>query len=208
MQFDKAAYRIGIAATLALGLSGCAGSRSGGIADTFGNMFSSGSAAATPVPTGPDEHNVDCPQIEIIEGQNAYRAYAGSDRSSDGVRYQYSFGDMSRECHSVDNTISIRVGVSGYVLAGPAGASGSFTVPVKIAIRREKDQQMLETKVYRIPATMPPGQTQAPFSLVTDPMTVPYLGDAADGDYSILVGFDQGGAATKPAKAARHRRKR
>ena len=158
------------------------------------------------VPVGPDTR-VDCPIVQVADGQAAFRAYAGADRSSSGVKYQYSFADISRECVGVPGgQIGVRVGVAGYVLAGPAGGSGNFNVPVKVTIRRESDQAVVSTKIYRVATAIPPGETQSTFSVVSDQILVPFVSNEADEDYSIYVGFDASSEAPK-ANPRRNRRR-
>ena len=101
----------------------------------------------------------------------------------------------------------MRVGVAGYVQSGPVGGPGSFSVPVRIVVRRESDQQIVATKSYRVAAAIPQGDTQAPFTLVTEPMSVPALSNASEDDYTIYVGFDSG-APDKPQKPKPRRRAR
>jgi hypothetical protein len=148
---------------------------------------------------------VDCPEVLVADGQAAMRTYAGADKSSAGVRHQYSFGELSRECRGLDGRIDIRVGVSGYVLAGPMGGPGAFQVPVRVSVRRDSDGQMLQSKVYKIAATIAPDQAQTAFSLVSDTLTVPLIRTDASMDYSIFVGFD--GSPDKPQTVAPKSRK-
>ncbi len=178
---------------------------------SFGDLFSrSSTPAAQTAAAAPQarEIKVDCPIVQVSDDQAAYRAWAGADRSSAGVKYQYSFADMSRECVATpDRKIEIRVGVAGYVLAGPAGGSGNFNVPVKVTIRRESDQTIAVSKVYRIATSIPAGETQSTFSTVTEPLVVPFLSESADDDYSIYVGFDGGSASETPKKRVPRRRR-
>ncbi len=114
-------------------------------------------------------------------------------------------GDVARDCTRSGNDILMKVGVEGRVLLGPAGSPGSFTVPVRIAVRRDSDQKPAAAKLYQVPATIAAGETAGSFTLVTDPIAVPFLTTHADDDYTILVGFD---SATKPAAEAAARIRR
>ncbi len=195
-----------LAGFLALPLAACGSSPSeGGIGSTLGNLiaFNSRTAPAAPVLKA-SEVEVECPEVLISDGQASMRTYAGADKSSAGLRHQYSFGEMSRECRAVDGKIDIRIGVSGYVLAGPMGGPGSFQVPVRVSVRRDSDNQTVQTKTYRVAATIAAGQAQAAFALVSDPLSVPMIRTDASQDYSIFVGFD--GSPDKPEKAPPKRR--
>jgi len=191
-----------------LPLAGCGTSPSeGGIGSTLGNLIAFNSTTAPPAPEikGAREVDVDCPDVLVADGQAAMRTYAGADKSSAGVKHQYSFGEMSRECRAVDGRIDIRVGVSGYVLAGPMGGPGSFQVPVRVSVRRDSDGQMVQSRAYKIAATIASDQAQVAFSFVSDPLPVPLIRTDASMDYSIFVGFD--GSPDKPQKVAPKPRK-
>lgn len=193
-----------IALALAGGLAGCAaGGEDPG--NTLGNLFAYNTTKPPPVERSVKARDVECPVVQVEEGQSAYRLYAGADHSNEGVRQQFSFGEMSRECTADESTVHMRVGISGYVQAGPAGGPGAFTVPIKVVIRRESDLQPAVVKTYRVNAAIAPGETSAPFSMVTEPLDVPFVSSAADEDYSIYVGFDAGPAPAvrKPARARR-----
>ena len=148
--------------------------------------------------------DIDCPHVEVLEGTSALRV--GGEGNA-GVRYQYSMGELARECTVSGSQLSIKVGVQGRVLIGPAGAPGTFSVPVRIVIRSEKDQKIVASKFYRVSATIPAGDTQTDFTLVAEPLTVPLLRPEADEDYTVLVGFDQsGGKATTPVRKRKRKR--
>ena len=205
----RTASALGFVVALAAATAGC-GAGSGGedAGTTLGNLFAYNSLKAPPFPQAQKAQvAVDCPIVQVADGQASYRAYTGADHSSAGVRYQYSIGDVARECiASPDGRIEIRVGVAGYVLAGPSGASGTFNVPVKVVVRSEKDQSIVASKVYRVATSIPPGDSQATFSTVSEPLVVPYLREAADEDYSIYVGFDGPGGDAPQKRTPRRRR--
>jgi hypothetical protein len=56
------------------------------------------------------------------------------------------------------------------------------------------------SKVYRIDAAIPAGESQTTFSLVSDTFQVPYLRPRADDDYTIVVGFDDKSEAPAPQR--------
>jgi hypothetical protein len=198
---------VALAGLAMLGLAGC-GSKGEDAGNTLGNLFAYQSAKAPPVAaTASSPRDIGCPAIAVAEGQAAYRVYAGSDHSNDAVKQQFSLGDLSRECSARDSQLTMRVGVAGYVQAGPVGGPGSFSVPIRLVVRRESDQQIVATKSYRVAATIPAGDTQAPFTLVTEPISVPALSNASEEDYTIYVGFDSG-ATDKPQKPKPRRRAR
>ena len=202
----KRGFALVFAGVLTLPLAACGGSPSEGLGSTIGNLIAFNSVNAPPAPAarGPSEIDVECPEVLVAEGQAAMRIYGGADRSNAGLRHQFSFGEMSRECRAIEGKVDIRVGVSGYVLAGPMGGPGSFQVPVRVSVRRDSNNQTVQTKTYRVAATIAPGEAQAAFTLVSDPLTVPLLRTDVSQDYSIFVGFD--GSPDRPVQAAPKRR--
>eukprot|EP01037_Dinobryon_pediforme_P008977 gene8977-9057_t len=187
---------------LALLLAGCAsdpGSFQPGntsMSDKVANLLAFNTTNPPPIaPATKEVIKVDCPTIEIQDGTAAARFYAGAP-TNENVRYQFTLGDIARECTVVDNKILIKVGVSGRAILGPAGAVGTFSAPVRVAIRQESDGKPIVSKLYTATASV--SSTEAgsgDFSLVTEPMAVPMLREQADQDYTILVGFDTAGKA-------------
>ena len=189
---------VGALTSLAAGCSSVSGFNE----NTFGNLLAYNSVNAPPVaPLRDDETKVNCPIVDVAEGGAALRV-GGQANSS--VRYQYSMGDLARDCKVENGQIVMTVGVEGKVLLGPAGGPSSYTVPVKVSVRREADEKIIETKIYRVAASIPAGSAQTAFSIVTDPIRVPYLGEDAFDDYQIFVAFD--GAATRLPPPKKRRR--
>jgi len=150
---------------------------------------------------------VECPDIRVVDGQSAYRTYASSEQSNANVRHQYSFGDLARECSVREGKIiDIRVGISGYVLSGPKGGAVSFQVPVRVSIRQDAEDKIVATKSYKIAASIAQGEAQAPFVLVSDPLSVPLLRKDAGHDYTVLIGFDSSPDKPEPRAAQKPRR--
>jgi hypothetical protein len=149
---------------------------------------------------------VNCPEIMVLDGTAAQRVYAnGNEGSNAGLRYQFSIGDVARECAVQNGQIALKVGVEGKVLLGPAGSPGSFSPPVRIVVVRESDQQPVVSKLYKASVSIPTGQTVAGFTVVSEPLYVPFTKEHAEDDYTIKVGFDSGPEKEKPAPRQRKR---
>jgi hypothetical protein len=208
-----------LAVTAALALSGCGGGSY--VGSLFGSGSSSSAPASQPVAsgqppaagapqsavlplfnTGPTE--LVCPVVDVREGAAAHRVYAGA-QSNANVRYQFSMGDIARQCRVQGNQIVLKIGVEGRVLLGPAGSPGSFSVPVSIAVRDEATRQFVATRTYRVAANIPQGSANTEFAVVSDEIAIPFKGLAANEDFIIFVGFDGASAATGN-QATRRRR--
>ncbi len=198
-----------LAASVVLGLAGC-----GGYLGTFDTPKTGASKLANllgfksndvPAAPGAEVRHIFCPEVLILEGTAASQAYAGTPPSSANLRYQYALGDTARECTLEGDQLAIKIGVAGKVLLGPAGSPGGFSVPVRIAILRERDNVPLVSKLYRAAVTVAAGETKADFTIVSEPLRVPFIQDHAKDDYTIKVGIDEGAGADKPpGRGAKH----
>jgi hypothetical protein len=165
------------------------------------NLISAGAATQAPPGATPVEAaEIDCPQIEVQDGTAAVRV---GGQSNDSVRYQFDITNTARECHVQGSQFSVKVGVAGHLLIGPAGSPGAYSAQLRIVLRRDADNKPIVSKAYKIDANTA-GGGQGPFQFVSEPLMLPYEHKWADQDYTILVGFDTGrtGEAPKP----RHRK--
>lgn len=197
---------------LGLGLSGCGATQGfeatdpGGVS-TLGNLIAFNKLKIGPAPPRKVEEEIGCPIIEVQAGTAAARTYASGEQTNANTKYQYSMGDVVRECSRDGKQLVVKVGVTGRVLLGPAGTPGSFTAPVRITVRNDNTQKAETSKFYQVPVTIPSGGSQAEFNLVSDPIEVPLLKVQADEDYTILVGFDaEAKPAARPTAQRRHKR--
>jgi hypothetical protein len=157
-------------------------------------------------PAQPGGHHLFCPEVIILEGTAASQVHAGNPPTNMNLRYQYALGDVVRQCELQGDQLAVKIGIAGNVLLGPAGAPASFSVPLRVAIIGTKDNHPILTKLYHVAATIPAGQAGADFSLVTEPLLVPFTQDHTEDDYTIKVGIDEGPEkAEKPEKAAKQK---
>lgn len=211
----KRGLKLALACTLTFVLYGCSGGPKIGNFDQpsgtskFTNLLNFGQseekAATTP------NQRVSCPKIMILDGTAAARFHADSSPSNTNLRHQFSLGDVARECSHEGDQLLVKVGVAGKVLLGPAGSPGNFSVPIRIAIISESDSQPVVSRLYRAAATIRAGETQADFTVISDPLDVPFIQDKADVDYTIKVGIDlaAGGerGSSRPAETPSVRRR-
>ena len=162
-----------------------------------------GRPGEAPVVLPADALDIDCPTVEVQDGTAAMRVGGESNAS---VRYQFDITETARECRPQGNQFTVKVGVAGHLLIGPAGSPGAYSATLRVAIRRESDQSVAMSKTYRVESNTA-GANEGSFQFVTEPFTLPFPHKQMDQDYTILVGFDNGhgGIAGKPVP--RHRRR-
>jgi hypothetical protein len=150
--------------------------------------------------------DIDCPSVEYRQGAAAYAVNTpGAENSALSLRYQASFTQTARECVLRGNDLTIKVGVQGRVVVGPAGAPSSITIPLRYALVREgMEQKTLWTKLFMVPVTIPQNQLNLPWLHIEEEMTVPRPSPNELEAYVVYVGFDpEGSAAAKPRPPAK-----
>jgi len=140
--------------------------------------------------------DVDCPSMDIRQGASTYAVSApGAEANATNLRYQVSIARASRECAVLGATLTIKVGMQGRILLGPAGGPGQIDVPIRLALVQEGLQpKTIWTKLYRIPVTVPPGQTNVSFVQIEEDLTIPRPSAADLEAYILYLGFDPAGA--------------
>jgi hypothetical protein len=204
--------RFGCAATVAaaLALGGCGG----GIPLLGGG---SSSQATTPVeqqqgagatlrnqllyggPTVPEsqrpgfniiENERGCPTLDILENAAGYRG-TGSGAQASQVSFQASITNTARECVFQGNQLRLRIGVEGRVLLGQNGRPGTFSVPLRIVVKRRAD--IVTQRFNRLSVSVPAGETQGEFAYVEENVVVPISDIDPNAEYDVYVGLDPTG---------------
>lgn len=182
------------------------GSSGGPLSTARNYLLYGGATVPAPAATNPNDREVNCPKVQVLEGTAAMRIGSASGSATE-VAYQASLGNTARECAVQGTNISIKVGVEGRLLIGALGKPGSYTVPLRIVVKREKE--VLYSKLVRLSVTVPAGDTQATFTHVEEGIVLPLTENDPAEEYDLLVGFDPTGkdpnAAEKPRKARRHK---
>ena len=129
------------------------------------------------------------------------------------LRYQGSIFRTARECHVNAGVMTMKIGVEGRVITGPAGGPGSIDVPLRIAVVKEGiNPKTVVSKFARVPVAVAGAVDRVVFSHVDPDISFPMPQPVADIDsYVVYVGFDPGGApppekkkpAAKPKPAKR-----
>jgi hypothetical protein len=150
--------------------------------------------------------DIECPSVEYRQGAATLAVNTpGAEPSALSVRYQASFTQTARECVAHDNSLTIKVGVQGRIVVGPAGAPSSITIPLRYALVREGlDSKTLWTKLFMVPVTIPQNQLNVPWLHIEEEMTIPRPSADELEAYVIYVGFDpESDAPAKPKRAVR-----
>jgi hypothetical protein len=138
-----------------------------------------------------------CPPTEIRHGTETMLIFEpGKHGDPSAVRFQASVQRVARECNQVGNDMIVRVGAAGRVASGPKGATGTVTVPVRIAALRE--DQVIYSKLFQVPVDVRAPDFSALWTQVDDNVVVP--ADVSS-RVTIYVGLDEvGDKAPKKSK--------
>ena len=191
--------------TTGLLLSSQAGAQS--ISDKLNSWFFGGSSSQQ-APANADANTpaeVDCPGVEVRAGAATLAINSpGAESGPMNTRYQVTIGQTARECAALGGVMTMKVGVQGRVLLGPAGGPGRVDIPLRVAVVEEgMNPKPVVSKLYRIAVDVPPGQTSVPFVHVEQDLTFPMPRAAALDNYVVYVGFDPSAAPAKPERKAK-----
>ncbi len=146
--------------------------------------------------------DIYCPTVDLAEGGAALRV-GGADNAS--VRYQFNIGDTARECDPAGpGQATLKIGVAGEVVVGPAGSAGTFSAPLKITVTHNGDKKEVFSKTFTVEATTD-GVQAGGFRVVTDPIPLPLTTLQLADEYSITVGFASNGGGAPPPKRRRQK---
>jgi hypothetical protein len=165
-------------------------------------LFFGARGGGDPAPAGANTpREPDCPGIEIRSGAASYAVGAqAGDVTPTTLRYQADISRSARECTVRGGNMTIKVGIQGRVILGPAGGPGPIEVPMRVAVVREgTEPHTLWTKLYRVRVMMSPGQSSVPFVQIEEDMTFPMPSAADLAALVIYVGFDPN-AAPEPER--------
>ena len=146
-------------------------------------------AGATP-DNAPAE--IECPGVEVRAGASTLAINTpGAESTPMNTRYQVTIAQTARECAALGGVVTMRVGVQGRVLLGPAGGPGQVDMPLRLAVVQEgPEPKPIVSKFARLAVAMPPGQTAVPFVHVEQDLTFPMPRGNLIEAYVVYVGFD------------------
>jgi hypothetical protein len=197
------------ALAIAFGLL-CSPAVAQGVTDQIKSWFGGGSSTSNAPAQTPDAAAIECPSVDIRQGASTLSITTpGTDSTPMSTRYQVSIGQTARECAALGGVMTMKVGVQGRVLLGPAGSPGRVDIPLRVAVVEEgMNPKPVVSKFYRIAIDVPPGQTSVPFVHVEQDLTFPMPRAAVLDNYVVYVGFDPSAAPAKPEPKAKAKPKK
>jgi len=142
--------------------------------------------------------DVECPYIDIREGAstltvNASGDYGSGENTAMSLKYQGTFVRAARQCSVAAGQMTIRVGVEGRIILGPAGGPGQVDVPLRIAVVDESPagSKPIVTKLIHIPVMVQTANDNPAFAYVEEGVTFPLPPSSiALARYIVYIGFD------------------
>jgi hypothetical protein len=208
--------RIAISAAVSL-VIGCgmfaSPAASQSITDRFKSLFGGGKSeepASPGTPTAPPEpeNELTCPPVSIRAGASTYAVAAeGKQPVGNDLRFQATITRTARQCTKNGDQITARIGIQGRVIAGPAGAPSSVTIPLRVAVvQGGVHEKTIATKAYQTTVSMSEDSSE-PFTLVVEDLVYPVPLGAAGDDYIFYIGFDPQALTPEPKPKAVRKKK-
>jgi hypothetical protein len=200
----RIAMGVAVFLTMGFALGGCGGS---GNSNLFGSspldLFNSSSKVTTGDAAGGAtaaiDPSYDCPSVIVRIGASTLligsKPGQGEPNPLD-VRYQGSIIRTARECHVNAGIVTMKVGIEGRIITGPAGAPGTVDVPLRIAVVQEgANPKTVASKFARETVTVANAVDRVTFTHIDPDISFPVPQPASAIDsYVIYVGFDPLGA--------------
>jgi hypothetical protein len=190
------------------GDSPTASSGSPSMTDRFSQLFSGKSTeVGAPQSAQADDNNLTCPSVSIRPGAATYAVgAAGKPAVGNDLSFQATITRTARSCELINGQVSVKIGIQGRVIVGPAGAPAAVDVPLRVAVVQEGvSPKTIATKVFQTGVQIGT-ETSVPFSLVGEDLVYPAPVGAAGDSYIFYIGFDP--QALKSAPRATGKKKR
>jgi hypothetical protein len=188
---------------------------SGSSSSSYLTNFFSGSSDKGAQAVAGATPDVECPFIDIRAGASTLTVNAGGDSASGAntamsLKYQGTFVRAARQCSVAAGQMTIKVGVEGRIILGPAGGPGQVDVPLRIAIVDESPagSKLIVTRLIHIPVMVQSANDNPAFAHVEDGLTFPLPPSSnALARYIIYIGFDSLAAEAdkKPPPKPKHK---
>jgi hypothetical protein len=192
-----------LAAALALGGCGSTDILKSSPLDVFSSSSKATNDGAPADPSKISADDIECPDVQVRTGAATLmigtKPGEGEPAAMD-VRYQGSIIRTARECHVNAGIMTMKVGIEGRIITGPAGGPGTVEVPLRIAVVHEGiNPKAVASKFGRESVVVNEAIDRVTFAHVESDITFPLPTPLGDIDrYVVYVGFDPLGA--QPAK--------
>lgn len=129
-----------------------------------------------------------CPNVVLRDGTAFFNNYAkGGQDDAAKLLHQSAITDVTRSCTRADGQMTIKVGVAGKVVVGPAGGAGTVNMPIRVAVVRNGEVLYSQLHKNVVQVTDPSTATQFVFTDANVVIPVPSARDV-----QIFAGFDEG----------------
>lgn len=124
-------------------------------------------------------------------GTQTYDAYPAKMKKDDPeapkkLRFRATITEVVRECNYEGDMLNIRVGIAGRIVSGPAGETGSFALPIRVAATQS--DAVLYSQLHDVGAEIKPGFSNGLFSYVDNNISIPR---PSERNIIIYAGFDE-----------------
>jgi hypothetical protein len=132
-----------------------------------------------------------CPPIQIRAGTASMTVYEkGHENETQYVRYLASITQTARECTMSGDTLTMKIGIAGRVVAGPKGSAANITLPVRIAVAKQfGGTAPLYSELFKLPVALTAPSFGANYNHVEQ---VTVTAGPQDRNLIIYIGFDEG----------------
>jgi hypothetical protein len=201
---DTRALRAGFLLAGLLALAGCGGG--GGVADSSGGSFTDrmssslfGPPATAEAPAA-TKAELDCPGVDVRAGGSTLAINEPRvEPTPMTLRYQATIGRAARECFGRGNAMTMKIGVEGRIIVGPAGGPGQMEVPLRYTLVKEgPTPSTIVSKFHRVGVSIPTGSGNVAFSHIDEDITFPVPPGEDLSAYVLYIGFDPEGLKQKP----------
>lgn len=208
---------LGTVALLGLTLAGCSSVSAPFSGSAIDALFTNSSKATTTGSTGgaaaaPTDADVECPEVNLRTGA-ATLIIGKNPKETEptplDVRYQGTIIRTARECHVAAGMMTIKVGIEGRIVTGPAGVPGNVDVPLRIAVVQDGvNPKTIVSKFGKETVTVSNAVDRVTFTHIDPEITFPLPQPLANIDaYTVYVGFDPlGGQPEKKKAPVKHKR--
>jgi hypothetical protein len=215
-----------VALLMALAAGGCSS-----VSSMLPSSMTSSSSSSPPSPGAPagapppgadsaainqgirDASDFECPSVTVRTGTSTLVITDKAKGEADSplaLKYQGSIVNTARECRYAAGIVTMKVGIEGRIITGPAGGPGQVDVPLRIAVVHEgPSPKVVVSKLARLSVPVTDGSGGATFTHVDPEISFPMPRPAGDIDaYIVYVGYDQQALepAKKPKATSRKRR--